>query len=105
MRKCLPHSSELTDLSRQANRVHALKSSAPLRSPSNEPAPLRRDSPALKTDCFEKEIPSKPGSSYPAVKISTVDVDAKPVYEPSGKLITEVDMDAGSGKCSIWTEF
>lgn len=39
----------------------------------------------------------RPGSSYPAIKSSTIDVDAKPVYEPSGKVITDMDMDTGNG--------
>ncbi|KAL8689546.1 MAG: hypothetical protein Q9218_004807 [Villophora microphyllina] len=52
--------------------------------------------PALKTETAGKATPTltKPGSSYPAVKTSSIDVDAKPIHGPTGKLITEVDMDA-----------
>ncbi|KAI9848773.1 MAG: hypothetical protein M1838_000383 [Thelocarpon superellum] len=38
------------------------------------------------------EVP-KSGVDYPAVRTSTIDVDAKPVYEPAGKPITEVNID------------
>ncbi|KAL9104559.1 MAG: hypothetical protein Q9163_000533 [Psora crenata] len=77
----------------QPPRVNALKNSAPIRSPSSEPAPARRSSPAVKADPLGRETPSRTGASYPAVKTSTVDVDFQPIYEPTGKPIMEVDMD------------
>ena len=54
-------------------------------------------SPAIKLEARARATPppSKPGSSYPAVRTSSLDVDAKPIHEPSGKPITEVDLDAG----------
>ncbi|KAF1990864.1 hypothetical protein K402DRAFT_347973 [Aulographum hederae CBS 113979] len=36
----------------------------------------------------------KNGASYPEVRTSSVDVNAVPKYDPAGKLITEVDIDA-----------
>ncbi|KAL8958976.1 MAG: hypothetical protein Q9193_004074 [Seirophora villosa] len=52
-------------------------------------------SPAVKVEATGKATaPAKPGSSYPAIRTSSIDVDAKPIHGPSGKLITEVDMDA-----------
>jgi hypothetical protein len=35
------------------------------------------------------------GATYPAIKTSKIDVEAKPIYEPNGKPITDIDMDAG----------
>ena len=42
------------------------------------------------------------GASYPAVKTSNIDVDTVPIYEPNGKLITDIDMDAGMSTHSFW---
>lgn len=39
--------------------------------------------------------PSKPGSSYPAIKSSSIDVNAVPIHEATGKPITELDLDEG----------
>ena len=50
---------------------------------------------AVKVETSTKATPARSGASYPAVKTSQLDVDAKPVYEPNGKPITEIDMDAG----------
>ncbi|KAL9043586.1 MAG: hypothetical protein Q9214_003233, partial [Letrouitia sp. 1 TL-2023] len=38
--------------------------------------------------------PTKSGTLYPPVKTSTIDLDAKPIYAPNDKPITEIDMDA-----------
>ena len=73
-----------------------LKAPPTLRSPSAEPVPTKRASTAVKIEPSEKETPTKPGSAYPPIKSSTLDVDAKPVYEPAGKPITEADMDSGT---------
>lgn len=51
---------------------------------------------AVKLETPAKAAPPRSGASYPAVKSSKVDLDAKPIYEPTGKRITEIDMDAGS---------
>lgn len=37
---------------------------------------------------------SKPGHEYPEVRVSTMDLNADPIYEPIGKPITELDFDA-----------
>lgn len=42
--------------------------------------------------------PSKPGSAYPEVRTSNIDVNANPIYEPAGKPVTELDIDAGTDK-------
>ncbi|KAL8904005.1 MAG: hypothetical protein Q9207_003552 [Kuettlingeria erythrocarpa] len=56
----------------------------------------RPHSPAVKLETIGKanSTPTKPGSAYPAIRTSSIDVDAKPVHGPTGKPITEVDMDA-----------
>jgi len=41
-----------------------------------------------------KKTAIRDGSKYPEVRTSSIDVDAMPTYEPAGKLITEVDLDA-----------
>ena len=48
-----------------------------------------------------KSVSSRPGSSYPGIRTSKIDVDAKPVYEANGKPITEIDMDAGQRDQSL----
>lgn len=45
----------------------------------------------------QKGTPARSGASYPPPPTSDVDIDAKPIYEPSGKPITEVDLDSGKG--------
>ena len=83
----------------QDPRIDSLKKFAPARSPSNDlnvPAPVGIDSAALKTEFTGKKTHDRSGASYPPVKTSTVDVDLKPVHEPSSKPIIEVDMDAGN---------
>ena len=42
-----------------------------------------------------RETSVRAGSTYPAIKASDIDVNDKPIHEPSGKPITEVDIDAG----------
>lgn len=83
---------------RQPPRTNALKVAAPPKTPTADQAPVRRGSPAVKAEASVKErgALSKPGSSYPAVKTSALDVDANPVYEPHGKPIIEIDMDSGA---------
>lgn len=43
-----------------------------------------------------KATPLRSGADYPPVRTSTIDLDAKPIYEPTGKPITAIDMDAGN---------
>ncbi len=66
---------------RPASTDHAAKTPVP--------AP-RADTPTTKAQ------PLKSGAEYPALRTSTIDVDAKPIYPPTGKPITEIDMDAGT---------
>ncbi|KAL8892726.1 MAG: hypothetical protein Q9192_005577 [Flavoplaca navasiana] len=78
-----------------ASRINAIKGpSGRAPSTSGEVKPPR--SPAVKSESGGKATPSlsKLGSSYPGVRTSSIDVDAKPIHGPTGKAITEVDMDA-----------
>ena len=79
---------------RQAQRVNAIKIE-PRRTAS--PATSSKSLPphSVKAEPPSKAGVSRLGSSYPAVKTSKLDIDAKPVYEANGKPITEIDMDAG----------
>ena len=79
---------------RQPQRVNAVKQSSvgtatpdPINKPFQSPAP-GQEGPAKSTS-------SRPGITYPATKTSKIDVEARPIYEPNGKPITEIDMDAG----------
>lgn len=38
--------------------------------------------------------PQKPGTDYPEVRTSSVDVNADPTYDPAGKPVTQLDFDA-----------
>jgi pre-mRNA 3'-end-processing factor FIP1 len=71
--------------------------SAPPKAESPLPATKISPTPAVKVEAPPKspQPPVKPGSSYPAIHSSTIDLDAKPIHEPSGKSIMDVDMDAG----------
>ena len=64
--------------------------------PNIEPSSTPRESHAVKIEAPKADIAlGRPGSSYPAIKNSTIDVDVKPTYKPTGKVITDMDMDAG----------
>lgn len=76
----------------QPRRVVSIKEPQ-LGTPSAESVPAAQRSPTVKTETSGKETPTRLGSSYPAVKTSNIDVDAKPIYEPNGKPITDIDMD------------
>lgn len=79
-------------------RTNAHKVTAPPKTLSADQAPVRRGSPAVKAEASAQGRGglSRPGSSYPPMKTSTLDVDANPVYEPHGKPITAIDMDSGA---------
>ncbi|KAL8731212.1 MAG: hypothetical protein Q9181_004389 [Wetmoreana brouardii] len=81
----------------QASRANAIKTQ-PGRTPSVSVDPTSKGprSPAVKVETTGQATPTplKSGASYPAVRTSSIDVDAKPIHGPSGKPITEVDMDA-----------
>lgn len=68
----------------------------PVRTVANEPV-KPSPSPAIKVEAPNKPqaTPPRSGASYPPVKTSKLDVDARPIYEPNGKPITDIDMDAG----------
>ena len=80
-------------LGRQPARINALKTQ-PGRIPSTHSG-VRKDSLATKNEASGRESQSRPGSSFPAIKTSSIDIDAKPIYEATGKPITDIDMDAG----------
>ncbi|MCJ1252242.1 cleavage polyadenylation factor subunit fip1 [Lignoscripta atroalba] len=77
----------------QPHRVTAIKN-APARIASPGVISKAQASPAAKIEASATAPPTRLGSTYPAIKTSNVDVDAKPIYEPNGKPITEIDMDA-----------
>lgn len=54
---------------------------------------------AVKKGASVKVIPPVSGSDLPGISTSKIDVDAKPIYEPAGKSITQVDID--EGKCLL----
>ncbi|KAF2009992.1 hypothetical protein BU24DRAFT_496810 [Aaosphaeria arxii CBS 175.79] len=50
--------------------------------------------PTAKSASAVPQIPSQPGTAYPAVRTSTIDVNADPIYPPAGKPVSQLDMDA-----------
>ncbi|KAI9792634.1 MAG: hypothetical protein M1833_001038 [Piccolia ochrophora] len=56
---------------------------------TSKPSPLPKAEPAKKPT-----TPPKSGADYPAVRSSTIDVDAAPTYDAAGKSITEIDIDS-----------
>ncbi|ORY02048.1 Fip1 motif-domain-containing protein [Clohesyomyces aquaticus] len=45
-------------------------------------------------------LPHQQGTAYPAVRTSTIDVNADPVYPPAGKTVSQIDMDADLAESS-----
>ena len=95
-----PNTSNIID--RQPPRPNPIKV-APSRTPAPEQTFVRKGSPAVKAEAARRDTPTRLGSSYPAVKTSTIDVDATPVYNATGKPITEVDLDAGNIRVFVST--
>ena len=87
----------LTSRSRQSQQFKRLKGE-PVRTSSAETVPTQRT--VQKTQAqSETPAPSKKatirdGSKFPEFRTSSIDVNALPTYDPAGKLITEVDLDA-----------
>ena len=52
------------------------------------PSVVKKETPA-------KGTPAVSGSELPGISTSKIDVDAKPIYEPAGKPITQVNIDEG----------
>ncbi len=53
--------------------------------------------PAAKKEKAVKDKPQPSGAHLPGLSTSTIDINAKPVYEPAGKPITQVNIDEGMG--------
>ncbi|RFU32903.1 hypothetical protein B7463_g3464, partial [Scytalidium lignicola] len=55
---------------------------------------------SAKPAVVKKETTSKPvsGADLPGIATSKIDIDAKPIYEPAGKPITQVDIDEDLGE-------
>ena len=49
---------------------------------------------ARATSATAPQLPAQPGTAYPAIKSSTIDVNGDPVYPPAGKPISQLNMDA-----------
>lgn len=54
--------------------------------------------PAVKTEKVKKdsETPAISGAELPGLATSKIDVNAKPMYEPAGKPITQINIDEGT---------
>jgi pre-mRNA 3'-end-processing factor FIP1 len=50
---------------------------------------------AVKKETSVKATPTISGSYLPGISTSKIDIDAKPIYEPAGKPITQVNIDEG----------
>jgi pre-mRNA 3'-end-processing factor FIP1 len=49
----------------------------------------------VKRETSAKGAPAVAGADLPGIRTSKIDVDAKPIYEPAGKPITQVNIDEG----------
>ena len=54
--------------------------------------------PAVKKETSTKPTAQPSGADLPGIATSTIDVDAKPIYEPAGKPITQVNIDDDLGE-------
>jgi pre-mRNA 3'-end-processing factor FIP1 len=73
----------------------------PIKPESPAPGTKPTQTSAIRSEASQKRPtppPQKPGSSYPAIRSSTLDLDAKPIHDASGKPVTELDMDADFGE-------
>jgi pre-mRNA 3'-end-processing factor FIP1 len=90
----------LTKVTRPARSFRGIKPEAPARTASVDTVPTQQNqqTPALKTESStaqnKKLVSLKDGSTYPEVRTSSIDINATPSWDPAGKLITEVDIDA-----------
>ncbi|KAK7543302.1 Fip1 motif-domain-containing protein [Phyllosticta citricarpa] len=86
------------ELSRGGSFNQSFNKSEPARTASADPSKAQGSAHAAPSSGANKSsapsAPQKPGSAYPEVRTSTVDVNGNPVYEALGKPITEVDIDA-----------
>ena len=84
-------------LRRQSQQFKRLKQE-PVRISSAESVPTLRTQQATniksETPAPGKKLSVRDGSKYPEFRTSTIDVNDIPVYDPAGKPITEVDLDA-----------
>ena len=93
----------LADNCRPPSRTTEPESKPVISKPSSaEVAPTIHSAQAAKIESGSREVSSKPGSSYPAIKTSDIDVDARPVFESAGKSIMELDMDTGKSSLVLW---
>jgi pre-mRNA 3'-end-processing factor FIP1 len=51
----------------------------------------------VKKETPAKGTPAASGVDLPGLSTSKIDVNAKPIYEPAGKSITQVNIDEGMG--------
>jgi len=49
----------------------------------------------VKKETPAKGAPPVSGADFPGIATSKIDVDAKPIYKPAGKPITQVNIDEG----------
>ncbi|KAF2241043.1 hypothetical protein BU26DRAFT_556480 [Trematosphaeria pertusa] len=59
-----------------------------------EAPPQPSSTPSQAPKSIVPHLPSQPGTAYPIVHTSNVDVNADPVYPPLGKPLSQIDMDA-----------
>lgn len=89
---------QLTKVNSQAQPAKRLKTE-PIRISSSDAIPSQKTAQSTtrvvsETQGATRKIAVKDGSKYPEVRTSSMDLDAIPTWEPAGKPITEVDLDA-----------
>lgn len=58
--------------------------------------PVKVAAPVKKEGAVKRANVPSGGADLPGIATSKIDVNAKPIYEPAGKPITQVDIDQGT---------
>jgi pre-mRNA 3'-end-processing factor FIP1 len=82
----------LSNLAARQARYNEIRN-VPQRTSANDTTPAA--APVKKETKESKIVPSGSGADLPGIATSKIDVNAKPIYEPAGKPITQVIIDAG----------
>jgi pre-mRNA 3'-end-processing factor FIP1 len=80
----------------QSRSFRGIKPEAPAPTASLDPSPTQQSHIKTEASSANKKrlVTLQDGSKYPEVRTSSIDVNATPMWDPAGKLITEVDIDA-----------
>jgi pre-mRNA 3'-end-processing factor FIP1 len=87
-----PSAASISNLASRQARYNEIRN-VPQRTSANDTTPAAAS--VKKEVKGSKIVPSGSGADLPGIATSKINVNAKPVYEPAGKPITQVVIDAG----------